>query len=533
MAIRYAVANGNWSSTSTWDGGASIPASNDDVRTNGFNVTIDQNVTCLSFSNKTESSPSIASGGYGILTNGITFEATDTGSVGILNDSNTTNSKLFLHNLTSGQTCTVKGKPASGAVSTACIVAVTGSGELIFNANGYGINFGSGNRLVRGDTGCTLQNLEVYCDTTVTAAGAALIDLSAGTMDNVEVHANVNMNSSLVVTSTGTIITTLLVDGNTIMTSNNHMLYILGAVGDLIINGSCNATGGGYSVALVGSSGSISTITINGDLDVGSAYGILYAGITNGAIGTITVNGNCYNAASPNSTAINSLDPSITITGDVVCASSGATAPVILTSGGNISVYGKVYAGAVSAITNSGTSAVGIFTDAIYASPTAVAIVFSSATAEVRVTGPLYSAQGAGLLCYSPVFCTSLLFTPSSPGLAWSLYEDDNATPVHLYYAGGTPGMPAPSDVRYGTSFDVSGSQTGTMAVPPAASVAYGVPVDATTGTAIIDPDTLGLAIMNVLRSESFVAGSMGERLKNAATIESIGSQMAALGTGN
>jgi hypothetical protein len=47
--------------------------------------------------------------------------------------------------------------------------------------------------------------------------------------------------------------------------------------------------------------------------------------------------------------------------------------------------------------------------------------------------------------------------------------------------------MPAASDVRFGTVY-ASGALTGSCYVPAAASVAFGVPVDATTGTAALTP---------------------------------------------
>jgi hypothetical protein len=67
MAIRYAVATGNWSSTSTWNGGT-LPTSADDVYANGFTVTIDQNVTVLSI-RTTAQSPAIAGGSFTVSGN--------------------------------------------------------------------------------------------------------------------------------------------------------------------------------------------------------------------------------------------------------------------------------------------------------------------------------------------------------------------------------------------------------------------------------------------------------------------------------
>lgn len=44
MAVRYAVANGNWSAVGTWDGGASLPTVGDDVYANGYTVTLDTDI---------------------------------------------------------------------------------------------------------------------------------------------------------------------------------------------------------------------------------------------------------------------------------------------------------------------------------------------------------------------------------------------------------------------------------------------------------------------------------------------------------
>jgi hypothetical protein len=78
MAVRYAVATGNWSNTATWNGGT-LPTSADDVYSNNFTVTIDTSVTVLSIRN-TAQTPAVAGGSF-ILNNGITVNCTSGGMI--------------------------------------------------------------------------------------------------------------------------------------------------------------------------------------------------------------------------------------------------------------------------------------------------------------------------------------------------------------------------------------------------------------------------------------------------------------------
>jgi hypothetical protein len=66
MANRYAVATGNWSNTATWDGGT-LPGVGDDVRANGFTVTINQSITVDSIRNDALS-PAVNGGGFTVNT---------------------------------------------------------------------------------------------------------------------------------------------------------------------------------------------------------------------------------------------------------------------------------------------------------------------------------------------------------------------------------------------------------------------------------------------------------------------------------
>jgi hypothetical protein len=68
MANRYAVANGNWSNTATWDGGT-LPQAGDDVRANGFAVTINQDINVASI--RTDAlAPAISGGSFTVSGNG-------------------------------------------------------------------------------------------------------------------------------------------------------------------------------------------------------------------------------------------------------------------------------------------------------------------------------------------------------------------------------------------------------------------------------------------------------------------------------
>jgi hypothetical protein len=84
--------------------------------------------------------------------------------------------------------------------------------------------------------------------------------------------------------------------------------------------------------------------------------------------------------------------------------------------------------------------------------------------------------------------------------------------------------IPAVTDVRNGVTYQ-SGAKTGTAYIPAPASVAYGVPVDNTVGTATLTPSD----VWNVQTSTLTTTGSIGERVKNTSTVATTGDQLAAL----
>ncbi len=80
---------------------------------------------------------------------------------------------------------------------------------------------------------------------------------------------------------------------------------------------------------------------------------------------------------------------------------------------------------------------------------------------------------------------------------------------------------PAVEDVREGTTY-ANGAYTGTLSVPLPSQVSLGIAVDDTTGTAVLNAsDVWSEQVSNIT-----TAGSIGERLKNASTVESTGDQL-------
>jgi hypothetical protein len=69
MALKYPLANGNWSTAANWNGGT-VPVVGDDVRANGFTVTIDVDINVLQISTNALA-PASAGGSFVVSTNRI------------------------------------------------------------------------------------------------------------------------------------------------------------------------------------------------------------------------------------------------------------------------------------------------------------------------------------------------------------------------------------------------------------------------------------------------------------------------------
>jgi hypothetical protein len=124
-------------------------------------------------------------------------------------------------------------------------------------------------------------------------------------------------------------------------------------------------------------------------------------------------------------------------------------------------------------------------------------------------------------------FATSITTLSQTVGVNASLYTPGVAT-----------GHPATNNVRTGVVYGPTNNLTGTCAVPPSGSVALGVPVDNTVGTAYLNPTDLANYLTGSLAAPlatslfAEISGSsdpLAERIRNQSTVQTTGAQLAGL----
>ena len=222
----------------------------------------------------------------------------------------------------------------------------------------------------------------------------------------------------------------------------------------------------------------------NGTLNLtGNATGSNNVGVINNSSGgTFNITGNVTANTGTQTAARNTGSGTMVITGTVSCLNATAAAPNASGAGagasnestGTLQIVGTIQAGTAPGVTG-GTSGQAI------------------------LTGPfLTSANGV-----APVKCGRWFWQNTTPPATYYQIRSANLAVVRpLYTADSVGGNPAVTNVRSGTVYGPNDELTGTLAVPPAGSVALGVPVDNTTGTAAIDGasirSALGLASANL-----------------------------------
>ena len=305
MALRYAVATGNWSNTATWDGGT-LPTAADDVFSNNFTVTIDGTFTVLSIRNTLNAAlPTILAGGQFRFANG--GNLTCTASTGIIVGSTTPTLEMTL---ASPNTATFNGNVLT-LTNIGNYIAIRHSSTGTLNCNGnYNIDNTVGLRTILSVTSTGTLNIVGDVSSTMTSAStntSCILMTAAGTLNitgNVTASSNTSLTSSTISASSGTINIT----GNT--TANiTPAIYIIGAVNYTQI-GNVNAS---TVQPAIYNQTAASTISVTGIITASSGSPAIYAAFALASAyssGTyVKVSGNVVN--STNNMAI--VAPRVTI----------------------------------------------------------------------------------------------------------------------------------------------------------------------------------------------------------------------------
>jgi len=255
MALKYPLATGNWSDAANWNGGT-LPVAGDDVRANGFTVTIDVDIDVLQISTAA-SVPANAGGGFVVTTNRTLSCDVIFGTTACLTSS-------------VGNTVTIIGNiygPQSGVSGTT--ISFTNSGSTInLTGTAYGASNNSGSALVTSGTLNFVGNV---------------FGGSIGTISNgINISSGGNLLFTGNITAGGGSTNAILLNGNSSTVNGNVYGGSTTATGLRIssgtnfINANCygsNVTNSGSHAVVV--TGGISTIV----------SGTVYAGLTSTSVG--------------------------------------------------------------------------------------------------------------------------------------------------------------------------------------------------------------------------------------------------------
>jgi len=282
MALKYPLANGVWSNAANWNGGT-VPVPTDDVRANGFTVTIDVDIDVLQLSTA-QLLPANAGGSFVVSTSRTLICNIIAGTTNVLTS-------------TVGNTVTLIGNITGGAQFSQFAVSFTNAGSIL-NVTGNSL--------------------------APTAGGGAPAALnSAGTVIFVG-NANAGIGNpsgaaAINITSTGNLTFTGIATGG----AGTAGCYGIQSLGNTILNGSIIA---GSAVNSSGVRLNGGTHTVNSDCTgVGGGTNTYACIIVNS---TATFNGNIFGSTSSNSVGLYVTDTASNVTISTMSLSTSGGMPV-------------------------------------------------------------------------------------------------------------------------------------------------------------------------------------------------------------
>jgi len=303
MALKYPLANGNWSTAANWNGGT-LPIPGDDVRANGFTVTIDQDIDVLQIAT-VALAPAVAGGTFTVSTNRNITANINPGSTICLQSA-------------SGIIVTIIGNINAGSANGIDGVRFTNAGSVL-NVTGnvvagssvnvqYGINSSGTVNFIGNATGSAV------------GFGSAAININTGGVLNLTgiVTGGNTVNTSYGVQTAGNgTYNGTIIGGNV---ANNSAVRITAGIHTI----NSNSTGGGatacHGILTVGG-----TLTVNGNCTGGGVTGAHAVQISTS---TATFNGNIFGSTSSLSVGLNVTDTASNVVISQMTFSANGGSPV-------------------------------------------------------------------------------------------------------------------------------------------------------------------------------------------------------------
>jgi len=555
MAIRYAVATGNWSNTATWDGGT-LPAAGDEVFSNNFRVTIDVATIGATgsdayISNGSNAAPAINAGG-GFTIDGLTASVINY-DIRWHNASNVVANHLLNITGTTGVSVELNGGfiyAASGTLlaSVANVVRIENpnavveyngpqierpplgqnvvyynfrlfEGELIINANirNFGGVASTHNIIVGGLTVLTPPKLTVNgniiqeATSTSGTQAACILIVAAGVSGMViDINGDVEQKSGIAPFFVS-------VNTNDVITVNH--------IGNYSVETALT------TIQFLQSSATAPNLTINW---VGSITRVLAGSLNLIGSGTRNITTNlAFVLATANDIIILSTSTNMTVnfygnmTGGNVASARAMSSTTTGAAGLALNIFGNIIAGnAFFAVGRFDTAPFGlIFTNSVGSLGGEIVCIGGDANEvpALYVRTPqavkIKKAITGGSPSFTSPYIGTVRFDTSIPP-EFEISMDDDTTltltdPTIQDY-------PIEADVREAVDYAFN-NLTGTLAVPNKANVSLDVPTDDGFGTGIVT----SADFLEAIKTSS---DPLAERLRNVATVQTVGDQFEAFG---
>lgn len=478
MADKWPLATGNWSNAANWNGGTK-PVVGDTVYADGKTLTIDENIDI----------------GNGLCTTETRSGGTAGGSF-VLN-----NNRTIVANFRGGTTTCIS------SWGTGVILTGNVQGSLVSVGRYGALNIGS-NSIINGNILAGTQS-DSYGVSNYTNTGVVVNGFIQGGPGGGQSAPGIATFSGQMVVN-GSVLGGLYVNNDSIY--QNFGINQFNAGSNLVVNGNLNSTTSTVSALRITANGSYS-LTVNGNVYAGTQsqnQGIRFT-VTTGT-GTIVVNGLVFGKGAE---GINFQGTgSLTVTGDSI-AGYGGVGIGNYSVGGTVRVYGTAIGNdwGLGYTTNAGYAGVygGGSNSGVVETITSVRSVRHGANGQAGVAGRVF-----------------LDVTDIANSFVKMRGNPSSFTEYTLATAENLGSLPSDSDVRLGTVFNF-GTRTGTCAVPGAASVAVGVPVDNTVGTAAITAASISSALADEFASVLSAIGNI--EVDNAAIAQAVRSELGLTGS--